>query len=367
MKKKLIAIIILIVGCSHSPMARNVATDPSFDIKTTVKNIVERGLPYRTVGTEGHKKVQEYISDEFKKIAVANGGKFFVHEFLPDVEFAARTYQSDFDTQVAKKFKPIDPVYKKWDKFTKAAKKFVRSYKKIKGYNLILEIPGSESQNEVLYVGAHYDSITHNHDTMTFTPDSPAPGADDNASGVAALLESAKILAASKPKKTLRFVAFDYEEIFFLGSYAYAKELKSKTSEKFLGLINLEMIGWSSKKLSEKPVLKIYTRNKKEPSSVDDMKLAQSMVEARPHTSLDPVILPNGFDRSDNWSFWKNDFSSITLSQDWEKDFNEKNYHTPQDIPENLNFPYLEEITQFLIAGVSKLVNIPLALQSQNK
>ena len=66
--------------------------------------------------------------------------------------------------------------------------------------NLEITIPGSHKPNEILLVGAHYDSV------------SGSPGANDNGSGVAAILELARLFISSSPQRSIRFVAFVNEE-----------------------------------------------------------------------------------------------------------------------------------------------------------
>lgn len=83
---------------------------------------------------------------------------------------------------------------------------------------------GSSQPERILLVGAHYDSV------------SGSPGADDNASGVAALLELSRLFAAVTPRVTMRFVAFANEEPpFFLsrhqGSFVYARDARSRSDD----------------------------------------------------------------------------------------------------------------------------------------
>ena len=98
--------------------------------------------------------------------------------------------------------------------------------------NLIASLPGSSSDGEVLVV-AHYDTV----------PDSP--GADDNASGVAGLLEAAGALARHKLEKTLVFVAFALEEYGYPGSLHYVEQVK-RLKTPIAGVFDLEMIGFTS-------------------------------------------------------------------------------------------------------------------------
>lgn len=335
-------------------------------IKKEMKDFILTARPERSVGSLGHEKAYDYLKARFEKLAAKHQGKVIEHNFEPDVQFAIEYYQKDFDTKVEGKVPPGSRDYEKWKAFTGYAIAFVGGYKGKTGKNLILEFKGTKRPKEVLYVGAHYDSITHNHKSMQFTPDQATDGADDNASGVMAVLAIAQAIAQSKHERTVRFVLFDFEEIFFLGSQALARDLTegklawAPKDETFGGLYNFEMVGWSRKKLKQKPVVKLYTRGAKDPESGSDKVLAQMYVLAakKVRAKITPVVLGNGFDRSDNWPFWLKHLSSVTISQDWEKDFNEKNYHTSKDRLETLNFDYLSEIIRVGIEAVSNSLKI---------
>ena len=323
-------------------------------LRTEMESFIAIAKPNRSVGQTGHKAAYEYLKVELQKL----GGAIYEHHFSPDVDFAIKNYKNDFATMVEGKITRDKPDYKKWKDFTDYSVSFVEKYRGKTGRNLVLEFKGKTLPNEVVYVGAHFDTITHDHTTLRFTPDVATDGADDNASGVAALLAIAKELAKRTNDRTLRFVAFDYEEVFFLGSYALAKDLKegklawASKSETTAGLFNLEMLGFSQKK--DKPEMKLYTRSHNEKGVSQDMLLAKRFEDAAKHlkSKVQPIILQNGFNRSDNWSFWQNDLPAVCVTQDWEADFNEKNYHTNHDSIANLNFSYLAEITRLTVEVV---------------
>ena len=98
--------------------------------------------------------------------------------------------------------------------------------------NLIASLPGSSSDGHVLVV-AHYDTV----------PD--CPGADDNASGVAGLLEAAEALACNRFQKDLVFVAFALEEYGYPGSLHYVQQARARRAT-IAGVFDLEMIGYTS-------------------------------------------------------------------------------------------------------------------------
>ena len=102
-------------------------------------------------------------------------------------------------------------------------------------HNVVARIEGEQSGNYIV-VGAHYDHLGIVRGRIH-------PGADDNASGVAALLEVARLVAQSgiRPTHTLLFVAFDAEEMGLYGSEAFAKELPEGSIR---AMVNMDMVGW---------------------------------------------------------------------------------------------------------------------------
>jgi Zn-dependent M28 family amino/carboxypeptidase len=101
------------------------------------------------------------------------------------------------------------------------------------GTNLILWLPGQHPDLDPLLVGAHNDGPLH------------SIGADDNASGIAALLEFARRWRASPPRRPVWIVAFDQEEWGMLGSKALARELR-QAGQRLRLMVSLEMLGFTS-------------------------------------------------------------------------------------------------------------------------
>src|SRR5205814_7460652 len=104
-------------------------------------------------------------------------------------------------------------------------------------HNVVGVAPGRDPRRPRLVVGAHFDSTAH------------TPGADDNASGVAALLECARLIASREPRAGVEFVGFDLEEVqtvtgrYRVGSHALAREKRARR-EALAGALILEMVGY---------------------------------------------------------------------------------------------------------------------------
>lgn len=99
--------------------------------------------------------------------------------------------------------------------------------------NVVAELTGEVFPDSICILGGHYDTYAHN-----------APGADDNASGTAGVLEVARAISSYHFKKTIRFICFSAEEVGLVGSYAYAQDA-TNNGENIFAMINLDMISHS--------------------------------------------------------------------------------------------------------------------------
>jgi aminopeptidase YwaD len=98
-------------------------------------------------------------------------------------------------------------------------------------HNVIAELPGSDPSAGILALGAH-------HDTQA-----GSPGADDNASGVAGLVELARVLAPLPRRRTIRLISFGAEEQLSMGSAAYVRAHRAEVAARFRLMFNLDSIG----------------------------------------------------------------------------------------------------------------------------
>jgi len=207
--------------------------------------------------------------------------------------------------------------------------------------NIEAELKGARNPEQIIVVGAHYDSVYG------------SPGANDNGSGVAAVLAIAKYFADKKAAKTLRFVLFVNEEPPFfqngqMGSMIYAKDCKSK-NENIIAMMSLETIGYySSRPNSQKypfPFSLIYPSTGNFIGFVSNLSSRQLL-----HTVVDlfrknckfpsqagavPEIIP-GIGWSDHWSFWRQGYQAIMVTDT--APFRYPYYHQPDDTPEKIDY-----------------------------
>ncbi len=228
--------------------------------------------------------------------------------------------------------------------------------------NLEVELPGKRWPDDVIVVGAHYDTITH------------TPGADDNASGVAAVLALAEAFAGSPQGRTIRFVAFTNEEPPWfqtpdMGSYRYAAELKRK-NVRVVAMLSLESIGY----FSDRPGSQKYPPplDKQYPSvgnfiAVVGTPAHGAMVgfvhEAMLRAGTIPVekgALPPqtpGVGWSDHWSFWEMGYPAVMLTGT--APFRNPNYHRPGDSARTLDYSRLTATVQATRRAIEALANTP--------
>ena len=208
----------------------------------------------------------------------------------------------------------------------------------------------------VTLVCAHYDSV------------SGCPGADDNASAVAAMLGCAKVCASISPRPAVGFVSFNREEEGMLGSQDFVQWLAA-SSEVQVGCVHvLEMVGYASEAPGSQrvpPGLPVQVSDQgnflallanRESYRVLDVVLAQAstylpgfpVVGLRVTLGLEnyfPVLL-----RSDHAPFWQRRIPATMWTDTSE--FRNPFYHLPGDTPQTLNYGFLRSVTQLLIASV---------------
>lgn len=206
--------------------------------------------------------------------------------------------------------------------------------------NVTGTIQGQGSPDRFFLLTAHLDNMPTN---------SIAPGADDNASGVAAMMAAASILSPYDWDCSLRFVAFTGEEQGLLGSRAYVQSAYN-LRDNIDGVLNLDMIGYNS---DSYPIVDLHVKSSV-PGSEGIANLFVEVVKAY-QINLTPHILynpPAGL-YSDHKSFWDYNYPAIMVIEDW-YDFTPY-YHRISDRWDTLNYTYFTNITRAAIATFAHL------------
>ena len=220
--------------------------------------------------------------------------------------------------------------------------------------NLIVE--KTEADRESVIIGAHYDTVPG------------TPGADDNASALAGLLELARLMKENKNKKTLVFVAFVNEEppcfgSYNMGSMAYAKDLKERGVLVEV-MVSLEMIGYFSREPIQTYPLPgmglFYPKTGDFVGVVGNFRSSKyvSLFKKgiKKHSGIDTRSLTapeffGGINLSDNYSFWRHGYRAIMITDT--SFFRNRNYHQETDTIETLDFGQMAELVKGLYYTLS--------------
>lgn len=223
-------------------------------------------------------------------------------------------------------------------------------------YNLEVEITGSERSGEIVVIGGHYDSL---EDT---------PGANDNASGTAAVLALARAFAGKQTVRTLRFVTFVNEEPPYfqskdMGSWVYVKRCRQR-NENIIGMLSLETIGYySDEKWSQNyPVAPLglvyptagnfvaFVGNIKSRKLVRDVVgLFRRYAEFPSEAAALPEMLV-GVGWSDQWAFWQGGYPGVMVTDT--APFRYPYYHTQEDTPDKIDYDQLA----YVVSALEKVV-----------
>lgn len=216
-------------------------------------------------------------------------------------------------------------------------------------FNIIVEIKGKDPNKRPLIIGAHYDTVVG------------TPGADDNASGVAVLLELARLCHLSEPERDIIFVAFSLEEppVFMtsrMGSFIFAEKLKHRGIN-IEGMISLEMLGYYSDQKGSQiyplSVFRFFYPDKGNFIAFVGNVASRSFTKGFVHTfrsvSTFPVETLNapslilGVDFSDHRSFWKFGYPAFMITDT--AFYRNPNYHGPGDELSTIDYERMEELT----------------------
>ena len=272
---------------------------------------------------------------------------------------ASRPHNTNFPEELEESARSIENVLASLG-YTPRAQKFVAAGVEVRNIEVVIEPESAGTMAledaSTLVIGAHYDSA------------GDAPGANDNGSGVAALLELARLLKSHAMIKTrLRIVFFVNEEPPHfkpdtMGSLVYARSLAA-TGEKVRAMLCLETLGaYSDKPGSQKypPPLSFFLPNAANFIAVVGTLGVRSLAAEVTHRFRESVAFPSiggvapgvipGITWSDHWSFGKFDISAVMITDT--ALFRYDHYHLPSDTADKIDYERLARVT----AGLARVV-----------
>ncbi len=224
--------------------------------------------------------------------------------------------------------------------------------------NIVAELRGRS--DEIVILGAHYDSVDG------------SPGADDNASGVAALLALARAFATAQPRRTLRFVAFANEEPPYfrtaqMGSWLYARRCR-EANDNIAAMITLESLACFSDAPHSQDYPAMFEHVYPDQANfiafaanVGSRALLRRVVDTfRAHASVpsEGAALPEevaGVAWSDQWAFWQFGYEAVMVTDT--ALFRNPTYHSAADTPETLDYDRFALVVEGLEAVVEELLS----------
>lgn len=299
--KKFILLFFIGIYCLSSSAQDTPDSISKNQLKETVSLLAADELKGRAIGSKGIEKAAQFIEKSLQK-----------NNLLPYFE----TYRDTFKHQ---------------DKT---------------GYNIVAYKKGTdpELKDDFVILSAHYDHIG------VLTPvanDSIANGANDDASGTAAVLELARYFANKKTKRSLLFVLFSGEEVGLKGSSHLAQRLKNKDVNAYF-MLNFEMIGVPMKRSYEAYLTGYDVSNLGDCiNSYKEEEFVGNWMGEKPYQL---------FKRSDNYPFYKElNMPAHTLSSFDFVNFDE--YHKVGDEIELIDFDFMQKLVRKIITPLEKLIN----------
>lgn len=233
----------------------------------------------------------------------------------------------------------------------------------VESHNLEAERRGGNRAEDVVIIGAHYDSVIG------------SPGANDNATGAAAVLALARAFAGTHPARTLRFVEFVNEEPPYfqtpeMGSLVYAMRCRQR-NERVVAMLSLETMGYYTDQPGTQqypfPFNLFYPSTGNFIGFVSDLSSRRLLHDAVasfrrstrfPSEGAAALVSIPGVGWSDQWSFWRAGYPAIMVTDT--APFRYPHYHTAQDTPDKLDYDRLSRVVGGLQRAVADLAGLKL-------
>ena len=302
----IIIFIVLFISCREQSEIRNTISNISQDsIRHTVNELCS--FETRFFLAENEHNIAMYIADRLHSMDIDT---VIIDSFINTAEFPLKSGNMITDTH----------------------------------YNVYGIIQGTEG-NSTGILGAHYDSYTHEH------PLQHAPGADNNASGVACIMEIARVMKSEniQIEQDILFAFFGAEEFMtmYKQGYSGAEHFINTDTRGILYMIDCNQIGYNAEDIILKEDFQICPGSEQ---------LSAIMLDAcTTYTDIKPVLTGDHIYYSDVYYFWQRGISSIMFEEFF---FNPNNF-TVYDVPDSLNYDLISQTACFILAGMLLISSAP--------
>lgn len=283
-------------------LAENISDE---NLKSNLSFLASDDLKGRLAGSEGEKKAYEYLSKNLKKLGLKTE--------LQSFEYSVKLNPHQDNSSVIGK-----------------------------GTNVIGYLDNKAPKT--IIIGAHYDHLglnEHHSSTLVNSDGMIHNGADDNASGVTAVMELARLFTQNKTKENVNYVFafFSAEEDGLIGSKKFAEDIKTKYPN-VITMINMDMVG----RLNQDKVLNV--------GGIGSSHVFKEIIEKYKPAGYNLALDESGTGPSDHTSFYLKDIPVLFFFTGTHED-----YHKPSDDTEKINFDGLKSITNYVFGVANELSN----------
>jgi hypothetical protein len=221
-------------------------------------------------------------------------------------------------------------------------------------YNVVAFLSGTEPGAGTVLIGAHYDSISIRFEDGS----APAPGANDNATGTAALLELARVLSSRSHRASIMFVAFSAEEVQRKGSIAFVRDYLLPRAIDINTMINMDIIGnpFDANGAMNDSMVRMYSAGPNESASRQAARTIELIASV--HIPYMDIGLQDAEDRqnrySDHMSFSEAGYPAVRFVESLE---NSSRQHNDRDTIDGVQGAYLTRVTQTVLTVVTSLAD----------
>ncbi|MBC7348503.1 MAG: M20/M25/M40 family metallo-hydrolase [Candidatus Aminicenantes bacterium] len=232
-------------------------------------------------------------------------------------------------------------------------------------HNVVAIKKGRAVSERIIIVNAHYDTIAVSKDRKFHYEDvnTEAPGANDDASGVAAMLEMARIVAPLETEATIHFIAFSGEEQGLVGSTLYARKMKQQ-GKNVEAVLTMDMISniKAGNGYIDSTRVRVFSDDPNDSPSRELARYVKRVAEqVYPSFEVNLIYRADRFGRGgDHTPFVQEGYPGIRFTEARE---NYSIQHTPLDTMENLSVPYCADVTRVVLASLLSLACAPQAPQ----